>query len=521
MSTDPDTPAEERAGAPRRRPMRYVVAAGVGCLAVAALAVLVSLDERPAPASAPGPSGEADAAAERDPAAAAGGGAQLVPRFALETFTGDLEEMQQRRFIRALVRPSRTDFFSVEGELRGLQYELLNRYEEFLNRENGPDDLHTRIVYVPVPFDELIPALEAGRGDIAAAMLTVTETRDESVDFVSSYRNSVAERVVLSKDAAPVTAVEDLAGREAYVLRGSSYAAHLRELNERFAAEGLEPIGIVEADRELRTEDILELVNAGVVELTIADDYKAELFAEVLTDMVVTDVAVAEGNRVGWAVRPDNPLLEQSLREFAGSVRQGTLIGNVLIQRYLGNTSFIGDPVDEQSRRRMTEFVSLFRRYGMRYEFDWLALMAQAYQESGLRHEAVSHAGAMGIMQLKPSTAADPNVGIDDITGVENNVHAGAKYMAFIRDRYFSEPAIDESERIAFTWAAYNAGPARVRRMRARATEMGLDPNQWFGHVEYAALDIVGQETVRYVANIYKYWIAYQLLRPWEDAGNR
>jgi membrane-bound lytic murein transglycosylase MltF len=235
--------------------------------------------------------------------------------------------------------------------------------------------------------------------------------------------------------------------------------------------------------------------------------------------MVVSDVTVAADNRVGWAVRADNPLLERSIREFAHSVRQGTLIGNVLIERYLQDTSFVEDPVDEQSGRRMRELASLFQRYGERYGFDWLALMAQAYQESGLENDAVSRAGAVGIMQLRPSTAADPNVGIEDITDLENNVHAAAKYMAFMRDRYFSDADIDEAERLAFTWAAYNAGPRRVRRMRARAAEMGLDPNQWFGNVEYAALDVVGQETVRYVANIYKYWIAYQLLRPWEDVS--
>jgi len=94
---------------------------------------------------------------------------------------------------------------------------------------------------------------------------------------------------------------------------------------------------------------------------------------------------------------------------------------------------------------------------------------------------------------------------------VENNIHAGVKYLAFLRDRYFSDPALTPDNRVAFTWAAYNAGPAKVRRMRQLAAKMGLDPNKWFHHVELAAARIVGRETVKYVADVYKYFVAYSL----------
>jgi len=137
--------------------------------------------------------------------------------------------------------------------------------------------------------------------------------------------------------------------------------------------------------------------------------------------------------------------------------------------------------------------------------------MAQAYQESGLDHSKKSQRGALGIMQLLPSTAADPNVNVGDIGNLENNIHAGAKYLAFIRDRYFGDAAISTEDRLAFSWAAYNAGPARVRKMRDKARTMGLDPNIWFANVELAAGKMTGRETVQYVANIYKYYVAYKL----------
>ena len=153
----------------------------------------------------------------------------------------------------------------------------------------------------------------------------------------------------------------------------------------------------------------------------------------------------------------------------------------------------------------------LFKKYGDEYGFDWLAVVAQAYQESGLNHKAHSHAGAVGIMQLLPSTGE--YVGFPDISELENNIHAGVKYVQLLREKYFSDPGLTEVDRFAFTWAAYNAGPNKVKQMRAKATTMDLDPNKWFQNTEYAALRLVGQETVKYVTNIYKYYIAYSLSR--------
>jgi len=160
---------------------------------------------------------------------------------------------------------------------------------------------------------------------------------------------------------------------------------------------------------------------------------------------------------------------------------------------------------------QLKTFTAIFKKYGDKYSFDYIALLAQAYQESGLDNSKKSHRGAVGIMQLLPSTAADKNVGIKDISTVDANIHAGVKYLAFIRNRYYSDPKITATSRLAFSWAAYNAGPGRVRQMRKLTKKMGLDPNVWFNNVEVAAGKIIGRETVQYVANIYKYYISYKL----------
>lgn len=436
----------------------------------------------------------------------------VLPDIVGKTFTGDLPEMQGRKIIRALVSYGRTDFFFHQGHARGIQADILHEYEKHLNKGISKEQHKTRIVFVPVQFNQLIPALLSGKGDIAAAFLTITPEREKKLAFASGRVSLVNELVITHKSAPALTSVEDLAGKAVYVLSQSSYQEHLQALNRKFVKSGLAPINIRQADDHLKSEDILELVNSGVVDITVVDDYRARLWAQVLPEIRLHDnIHIGEGNHLGWAIRPQNTKLAESLNGFVDEVQKGTLLGNMLMNRYFKETRWIKNPLDGKEREKLKQFIRLFRKYGEQYQFDYLAIMAQAYQESGLDHGRKSQRGAVGVMQLLPSTAATPNVGIKDIHSIENNIHAGAKYLAFLRDRYFSDPAITAENKFAFSWAAYNAGPSKVRKMRRLAAEMGLDRNKWFSNVELAAGRITGPETVRYVANIYKYYIAYKL----------
>ncbi len=429
-----------------------------------------------------------------------------------EASSADLPGMRERKQIRALVTFSKTDFFLWRGRPRGFETELMQQYESFLNRNVQREDEKVRLVFIPVPFSRLLPALLAGEGDIVAAGLTVTPERQEQVAFTDAYLPDVDEVVVTSESETSIDSLRDLSGRRVYVLRGSSYSQHLRELSETLEAEGGEPIEIVEADEHLGDADILELVNAGIVELTVVDSHLADLWSKVFTKMVVRDdLRLNEGGRISWAVRKSNRQLLASLNEFVEQNKKGTRIGNILFTRYFENDRFVKNPLARHARRRLDQVAPMFERFAERYDFDWLAIAAQAYQESGFDHSLVSPRGAFGIMQVLPSTAADPQVGIDDISSVENNIHAAVKYLAFLRDRYYASPSIDESDRLAFLWAAYNAGPEKVREMRKRAGALGLDPNRWFLNVEHVAQGVAGVETVRHVANTYKYYIAYRL----------
>ncbi len=431
----------------------------------------------------------------------------------LDAFHGDLDAMKQRGVIRALVTPSPTEFFVYHGKIRGIQTEYLRQFANYINQDIKNEADKIRIKYVPVPFPELIPALLEGRGDIIATFLTITENRSELVSFSTPFNSNVNEIIVTNKnDPQPVT-IEDLSGKDIYVLANSSYVESLETLNEHFRKQNLEPVMIKQAEPRLLSEDILEFVNAGVMQRAVVDNYIAELWQKVLTDLVVNEsLAITENTRVSWAVRQDSLKLKETVDQFVSRVKKGAKIGNILFERYYENTRWIKNPTARSERDKLNRHLDYFKKYGEKYGFDPLALAAQAYQESGLNHNKRSHAGAIGVMQVLPTTAQDPKVNITNIDEVEANIHAGAKYLAFLRDHYFSDPALDDWNKQAFTWASYNAGPRKIRRARKIAENMGLDPNIWFGNVEVAAAKTISREPVRYVANIYRYFVAYRLL---------
>jgi membrane-bound lytic murein transglycosylase MltF len=437
-----------------------------------------------------------------------------------ERATGDFSEMRQRRLVRVLVSPSRTSFFIDSGRPRGFECELMLEYEKFLNKGVKRGDKHIHVVFVPVQFSDLFLALLDGRGDIAAAGLTVTAPRLEKVAFTDPYLSEVTEIVVANRHLEPLHSIEDLAGRTVYIVENSSYAQHLQALNKRWAGEGRRPVKIVHPGPSLATEDILEMVNAGIFDLTVIDRHVAELWSGVLPDLnLYRELAINTGGRIAWAVRQESSELLANLNAFIAEHKKGTLLGNIFFKRYFENTKWVRNPLTGAEQKKLEQYVRLLRRYSEHYGFDWLLMAAQAYQESGLDQSARSKAGAIGLMQVRPKTAAE--LGFPSVKDPENNIHAGIKYMHRLRENHFSDPEIPAAVRCDFTLAAYNAGPARVARWRKLASERGLDSNRWFSHVERVALEVTGPEPVRYVGNVNKYYVAYKLLYAAEQERSR
>jgi len=427
-------------------------------------------------------------------------------------WSGDLDGMVERRVIRVLTVYGLGTYFIDNGQERGITYEMFKMFEDEVNQRAGKKIVRVHVIFIPVARDELIAGLLEGHGDIAAAGLTITPEREALVDFSDPISRELSEILVTGPSAPSISSIDDLAGREVYVRASSSYRASLDALNRRFADEGIDPLIIQNISEFLEDEDILEMVSSGSLEWAVVDDYKARIFVDVFENLIVRDdIVFRTGGQLAYAIRQDSPQLMSALNEFLKTHRQGTLKGNILINRYIKDFDWTKNALKEEDYQRYLEVVGIFEKYGEKYGFDYLMVTAQGYQESRLLQSAHSQVGAIGIMQLLPSTAADPNVGIPDISGSEENIHAGVKYLDFIRNRYFNDPEMDDVNKTLFALAAYNAGPARVAELRTKAEKQGYNPDKWFDNVEIIAAREIGHETVQYVANIVKYYVVYRL----------
>ncbi len=454
---------------------------------------------------------EAEAAAEPLMLTASGDAypEELLPRG--RAWTGDFDGMIERRVIRAVVTVSLTGYFLDGATQRGITYDALQAFEKALNEKLNTGNLKVHVAIIPVARDQLIPALLDGRADIAAANLTITPERQKLVDFSEAGWTGVSELVVTGPSAPPLSELDDLSGQEIHVRASSSYYESLQSLNEELRAAGKEPARLVLADEHMEDEDLLQMVDAGLIPIVIIDSTKADFWVQIFDNITAHhDLAVRTGGEIAWAFRKNSPKLADEVNAFIRANRKGTLLGNMLFKRYLKNTKWVEHALSSSEMAKFRATIDLFQKYGDEYDFDYLMLAALGYQESRLDQSARSNAGAVGVMQLLPTTAADPNVGIPDVEILENNIHAGTKYLRFVKDRYFAEEDMDEVEQTLFTFASYNAGPARVRGLRRKAEASGLDPNVWFDNVEVIAAHEIGRETVQYVSNIYKYYIAYR-----------
>jgi membrane-bound lytic murein transglycosylase MltF len=435
-------------------------------------------------------------------------------------FVGDLDAMVQRRLIRAGVVFNRTHYFIDRGVQRGLTYESMLLFERELNRRLKTGALGIHVAIVPMSRDQLFPALADGKVDVVAASLTITPERRGLAAFSTPLRTGVSEIVVTTPDVVPPTTADDLSGQEVFVRRSSSYYESLQRLNASLASRGKAPVVVREAPEALEDDDVLEMVNAGLVRITIVDDFVAEFWRQVLPNVTLHPAAaVRSGGEIGVAVRRSNPALLNAVNGWIAQYGARTAFGNMMERRYLENTTYVKSATAEAERRKLAALIGLFEQYGSRYGVDYVLMAAQGYQESGLDQSVRSRVGAIGVMQVMPGTGKEMAVG--DIRQTGTNIHAGVKYFRFMMDQFYTDEPMDELNKGLMTLASYNAGPARIRQLREETARRGLDPNVWFGNVERVVSERVGRETVQYVSNIYKYYVAYRLVLDRDQARDR
>lgn len=428
-----------------------------------------------------------------------------------ERRTGDFDVIAKKHVLRVLVPYSKTFFFFDGPDRKGLTYEWLKSFESALNKGQKKKALRMRVAIVPTPRDQLLPGLINGLGDIAAGNLTITPERLEQVDFGAPVMTNIQEILVTHKSAGTFQSIDDLSGKTVHVRRSSSYFDSLEKANAAFKKAKKKPIELVMVDDYLEDEDLMAMMNSKLIPALVVDKHKADLWVQIYKNLEVhPKVVLRDGGKIGWAFRKNSPKLKKVINDFVKKSKEGTLFGNVIINRYLKSTNVVSKALDPSELDKVHKNTAIFQDAGEKYSLDWLLLLAQGYQESGLNQKAKSKAGAVGIMQLLPSTAADPNVGIPDISTAKNNIHAGGKYLRFIMDRYISHAAIDPFNQQLLALASYNAGPSRIRKLRKKAEAQKLDPDKWFQNVEYVAAKEIGRETVDYVFNIYLYYTVYR-----------
>ncbi|WP_420414657.1 transglycosylase SLT domain-containing protein [Roseibium sp.] len=428
-----------------------------------------------------------------------------------EPFKGDFDQIVEDGILRVLVPFSKTAYFIDGGVQRGTAVDLMTELGKYLDKKHGKKVRDGQLVMIPTPRADLFSDLEDGQGDIALGNLTVTPERLQLVDFSTPLFKGAKEVPLTAEGAKDLASPEALSGLSVHVRRSSSYFNSLLVLNERLEADGKPLVDIVPADENLEDEDLIELVKAGSIPMIIIDEHKADFWMQVIDGLKThPDAAVRTDGDIAIAVRKNAPDLLKEINGFVKTVEKGTLLGNIILKRYFQDTKFLEKLNDGNRQEQLLKIEALFKKYGQEYNIDWLLIAAQSYQESQFKQEVRSHAGAVGLMQIKPSTAAGNPINIKGVAAdADNNVHAGVKYLRYLADQYFADLEHDRPNQTFFALAAYNAGPSRFKKLRAEAEKSGYDPNKWFGNVEWIVAKRISREPVRYVGNIYKYYVVF------------
>ncbi|MFM2587298.1 transglycosylase SLT domain-containing protein [Vibrio sp. TBV020] len=434
-----------------------------------------------------------------------------------QPYVGDFSELKKRGVIRVLVSADLGFYYIEGGKPKGIVAEMLYHFEKNVKQKHPS----VNVQVIPVPRDDLLQSLKVGYGDIAVANLTITERRKQIIDFSDPVIKDAQEWIITNKSHQSFTSIEDLSGQEIWVRGSSSYFESLQKVNQHLDSLEMPPIHINFIEETLQDYELIEMVNKGFINATVLDSHKAKMWQGVMENIQLhRDLPIRKGSQIAWAIRKESPNLKKVVNRYVGKAKSGTLLGNVIYRRYIDNTRWLSRSLDDSQLKQLANLSHIFEHYSDIYGFDPLMVSAQGYQESGLDQRKVSHRGAVGVMQVLPSTAKDRNVNVKNIHKVDNNIHAGVKYLNFIHKRYFDDESISPDDQIYFSLAAYNAGPAKIRKIRKLAAKYGYDPNKWFKNVEIVARKHISREPVQYVTNINRYYVIYKQLARVNLANN-
>src|SRR5271169_1312689 len=280
-----------------------------------------------------------------------------------ERRVGDLDGMVKRRQIRVLVIPSRSGFFYDKGQPHGIYYEAFDEFQRFVNNRYKTGSLKISVTYLPVRIEQLQEALLQGMGDVIGFPLIVTPERQQVALFTTPIDRDVKQVIVTGPKLSQITTIEDLSGKEVYANPLTVYYENLKGLSESLQKAGKPPILVKSADPNLTDEDLLEMVNAGLIPATVTIDVRADFWSKVLPHLTLhPNIVLKEEGQLAWATRKDSPQLRQLLDEFVKSHQQGTSFGNTLLRRYLQNTKWVQDASSSEEMKKFQAYVLYFKK---------------------------------------------------------------------------------------------------------------------------------------------------------------
>jgi membrane-bound lytic murein transglycosylase F len=389
---------------------------------------------------------------------------------------GDLDRIRNRRVLRVLTRNNAATTFLHRGKQVGFEYELIRKFARSIG-------CRVQLV-IPPGFEDLLPWLMEGRGDIVAASLVATPDRRRRAALTRPYLNATQLLVARTEDAPALRGPADLAGRRVAVRASSIYHRTLESLRD----EGGIPLEIQVVPESTETEDLIAGVANGTYDATVAVSHIFAI-ARAWQPNVVGAFGLGKPLEIAWAIRPEDTKLMEAADAFLKIHGRGTTFLNVLRKKYFTDAARISRRVRNRPEvsGRISPYDGLFRQYGAETGLDWRLLAAQAYQESRFRPAARSWSGALGIMQVLPRTAREMGVE-EDLLDPETSIRAGALYLKYLAETQYRD--LPPPERLRFALGAYNAGPGHIRDGRKLARERGLDPDIWFGSVDGVLPDL-------------------------------
>jgi len=292
-----------------------------------------------------------------------------------QKWTGDFEQMVDNRIIRVLIPYSKTFYFLDKAAQKGATYELVKEFEKSVNKQLKTRHLTVQVIFIPTSRDRLISGLAEGFGDIAAGNLTITDKRMQQVDFSDPIATGVNEILVTGPESSPVKDILDLSGQEIHVRKSSSYYESLKRLNKTLSKTGKPEIKIIEANEHLEDEDLLEMLNAGLIPMMVIDSHKGKFWAQIFENITLhPDITFRKNAKIAWAVQKNTPEFKKVINAFVKTNKKSTLMGNILFNRYLKSTKYVKNNLADKDRERFEKTIQFFRTIGLilGYRLDFL-----------------------------------------------------------------------------------------------------------------------------------------------------